>query len=63
MHRIEQRSSLRLGYCLIAAALLFSGPLSFSASSQKALAAKEDALARLMDGNARFVKGQHRPAD
>ena len=63
MHRIEQRSSLRLGYCLVAAVLLFHGQLSFSASSQKALAAKEDALARLMDGNARFVKGQHRPAD
>src|SRR5258705_1725495 len=63
MQRIEQRSSLRLGYCLVAAALLSPGPLSFSAPSQKPLASKEDTLARLMDGNARFVKGQHRPAD
>src|SRR6266567_2158506 len=63
MQRIEQRPSLKLGYCFVAVALLFAGPLSFSASSQKALASKEDTLARLMDGNARFVKGQHRPAD
>jgi len=64
MQRIEQRPFIKLGYCLVAAAaLLFPGPLSFSAPSQKAPASKEDTLARLMEGNARFVNGQHRPAN
>ena len=63
MQSVEQRPSFKLGYCFVAAALLFSGLLPFSASSQKALASEEDTLARLMNGNARFVKGQHRPAN
>lgn len=63
MQRIEQRSSLRLGYCLVAAVLLFLGPLSFPASSQKSSPSKEDLVVRLMDGNARFVKGKHRHAN
>lgn len=63
MQRIEQRSSLKIGYCLVAAVLLFLGPLSFTASSQKSSPSKEDPLARLMDGDARFVKGKHRHAN
>ena len=63
MQRIEQRRSMRLGYCIAAAVLLFLGQLSFTASSEKASPSKEDLVARLMGGNARFVKGQHRPAN
>ncbi|MEK6407563.1 MAG: carbonic anhydrase [Acidobacteriota bacterium] len=59
MQKIKQRFSLKLGSCLVAAALLFLGPLSFPASSQKPSASKED-LTRLIAGNRRFMQGRRR---
>ncbi len=63
MQRIDRRPSFRVGYCLVAAVLLLSGPLASDCSLGKSSAPQTDPLARLMAGNARFVKGRHRPAD
>ena len=61
--RSGDRSRFLTGRCLSVALLLLLVPLPLPALSAKHSASVDDPLARLMAGNARFAKGQRRPAN
>lgn len=57
MKRFDERRLRRRRHCIGVAILLFLGPLSAPTLSERSAASAGDPLARLMAGNARFVKG------
>src|SRR5262249_21208440 len=63
MKRLDRGWFSRRSAFYAVALLLLVSPMTQSASSQKATTHSGDALARLMAGNARFVKGQHHAAN